>query len=150
MSAKKEPNVMMPPAEPVAPVAPAERVAPVAPAEPVACPFHCHHVNEEVAFILSGHGTVRVGTAEYPIRAGDVIASPAGGADVAHQIVNTSTEDLRYLSVSTMIPMDIVEYPASDKILVRVGTAPGNPERSRRMFDHLGRRGPVTEYWEDE
>jgi hypothetical protein len=34
------------------------------------------HVNEEMAFILEGTGTLRAGDREFPIRAGDVISSP--------------------------------------------------------------------------
>jgi len=74
-----------------------------------AYPFHNHHVNEEMFVVLEGTGIVRIGATEHAIRAGDVIVTPAGGADTAHQIVNTSDRELRYLSVSTMIPMDVVE-----------------------------------------
>ena len=45
-----------------------------------AWPFHNHHANEEMFFVLSGCGTVRIGSQEYPIRAGDFIAAPAGGS----------------------------------------------------------------------
>src|SRR5690349_18953937 len=41
-----------------------------------AYPFHCHHVNEEMFFVIEGTGTLRFGDAEYPVRAGDVIAAP--------------------------------------------------------------------------
>ena len=42
-----------------------------------AWPYHAHHVIEEMFFVLSGHGTLRHAGQEYPIRAGDFIASPA-------------------------------------------------------------------------
>ena len=115
-----------------------------------AYPFHCHHVNEEMFLVLEGRGVVRIGETEYPIRKGDVIASPAGGRDTAHQIVNTSEEELRYLMVSTMLPTDVIEYPDSDKVAVYVGSAPGG-EASQRSFHfrgHLGKR--ERDYWEDE
>src|SRR5215212_7217161 len=67
-----------------------------------AWPFHCHHVNEEMFLILEGSGVLRFGEREHPIRAGDVIAAPAGGRETAHQIINTSERDLRYLAISTM------------------------------------------------
>ena len=114
------------------------------------CPFHNHHVNEEMAFIVSGRGTVRIGPTEYPVRGGDVIANPAGGAELAHQIINTSDEELRYLSVSTMIPTDVVEYPDSDRIFVTVGTAPGDPDKSGQTFRHFGHKGAATDYWDGE
>jgi uncharacterized cupin superfamily protein len=105
-----------------------------------AWPFHNHHVDEEMFLVLEGEGTVRIGDRRYPIRKGDVIASPAGGADTAHQIINTGTGPLRVLSVSTMHPHAIVEYPDSGKILVRAD----------ETFRFRGRLGAATDYWEGE
>jgi uncharacterized cupin superfamily protein len=53
------------------------------------CPFHNHHVNEEMFFILEGEGVLRFGEQEYPLRKYDIVACPPGGRAVAHQIVNT-------------------------------------------------------------
>ncbi len=121
----------------------------VVPAGKRAWPFHCHHVNEEMFVILAGHGVVRVGELEYPIRAGDVIAAPPGGRDTAHQIVNTSDAELRYLNVSTMIAAEVVEYPDSSKVAVYVGGAPGG-DPANRTFSHRGRLGPAVDYWDGE
>lgn len=114
-----------------------------------AYPFHCHHVNEELFFVVEGRGMVRIGDREYPIRRGDVIAAPAGGRETAHQIVNTGDEELRYLAMSTMIPTEVVEYPDSAKTSVYVGSAPGG-DRSARTFTWRGRLPPPTDYWEGE
>lgn len=114
-----------------------------------AYPFHCHHVNEEMFLVLEGRGVVRIGDQEHPIRKGDVIAAPAGGRETAHQIVNTSDEELRYLMVSTMIPTEVVEYPDSSKVAVYVGSAPGE-DPSKRTFNHRGRLGPSLDYWDGE
>jgi uncharacterized cupin superfamily protein len=114
-----------------------------------AYPFHCHHVNEEMFLVLEGSGTLRIGSAEYPIRKGDVIAAPAGGRETAHQIVNTSDEELRYLMVSTMFPTEVVEYPDSNKVAIYVGSAPGE-DPAKRSFNHRGRLGPNLDYWEGE
>ena len=55
-----------------------------------AFPFHVHHVTHELFVILEGTGVYRFGGETYPIKAGDILAAPAGkGADMAHQIVNT-------------------------------------------------------------
>ena len=67
-----------------------------------AFPFHNHLVNEEMFFVVEGEGEIRIGEARYPIRAGDFIACPPGGNETAHQIINTSAKELRYLAVSTM------------------------------------------------
>src|SRR3954469_4892763 len=60
-----------------------------------AFPFHNHHANEEMFFIVDGSGEVRIGEAKYPVRKGDVIACPVGGRETAHQIVNTGQDELR-------------------------------------------------------
>ncbi|MFT5679936.1 MAG: putative cupin superfamily protein [Myxococcota bacterium] len=85
------------------------------------CPFHSHRNQEEMFFILSGTGVLRFGDTEHSLRPNDVIACPPGGPEVAHQIINTGTEDLRYLAVSTKEPVEIVEYPDSGKVGCFVG-----------------------------
>ncbi len=81
-----------------------------------AYPFHNHRLNEEMFYILEGRGEVRIGTETFPIRAGDFIACPPGGPELAHQIVNTGTGELKYLAVSTMQGPEVCEYPDSGKI----------------------------------
>ncbi|MCB9558309.1 MAG: cupin domain-containing protein [Deltaproteobacteria bacterium] len=86
-----------------------------------ACPFHNHHANEEMFLILDGSGQLRFGDEMFTLRKYDVIACPAGTRDVAHQIINTGTEDLTYLALSTTQRVEICEYPDSDKIGAYVG-----------------------------
>jgi uncharacterized cupin superfamily protein len=109
-----------------------------------AWPFHNHHVNEEMFVILEGHGSVRIGPDTFPVRKGDIIASPPGGPDEAHQIINTGDEPLRYLSVSTKLPGELVEYPDSGKVMVYAGN------REAPTYYHRGRPGPMIEYWDGE
>lgn len=80
-----------------------------------AWPFHSHHANEEMIFVLEGRGRLRLADGEHPIRAGDFIAAPAGGVETAHQIINDSDQPLTYLCVSTMIEPEVVltRIPAS-------------------------------------
>jgi uncharacterized cupin superfamily protein len=104
----------------------------VLPPGKVQCPFHAHHAEEEMFFILDGEGELRFGEARYPIRKDDVIACPCGGADVAHQIVNTGTRELRYLAVSTVAGIEVCEYPDSNKMSVVVG--PRGERGVRKMF----------------
>lgn len=114
-----------------------------------AFPFHNHRVNEEMFFVLHGTGEVRIGESTYPIRTGDVIACPAGGKETAHQIINTGTDELRYLAVSTKLSPEIAEYPDTGKfgLLAEfpVG-ADGQPQR----FTFVGREGDSLSYWEGE
>ena len=108
------------------------------------CPFHNHHVNEEMFFILEGKGTLRFGEQEYRIKKHDIIACPPGGRDVAHQIINTSDQNLKYLCLSTNEPVDICEYPDSDKVLSMVGT------RENRKFRYLTKSGQDVDYFDGE
>ena len=80
------------------------------------CPFHSHRAEEEMFLILEGEGELRFGAARYPIRKHDVIACPTGGPDVAHQIINTGSTVMRYLSLSTMAEVEVCEYPDSHKL----------------------------------
>ncbi len=88
----------------------------VVPPKKQAFPFHSHHANEEMFFILSGEGELRIGEERYKIRTGDVIACPPGGPETAHNIINTSDVELKYLAVSTRIAPDITEYTGVGKI----------------------------------
>ena len=62
----------------------------------------------------------------YPIKKHDVIACPTGGAEVAHQIINTGTAPMRYLALSTLCEVEACEYPDSGKVSIVTGK-PGEP-----------------------
>ena len=96
------------------------------------CPFHSHRLEEEMFLILEGEGELRFGNQKYKIRKMDVIACPTGGPEVAHQIINTGSTTLRYLSMSNVSETEICEYPDSDKIGVYSGE-PGMPGL-RKLF----------------
>lgn len=108
------------------------------------CPFHSHHGEEEMFLILEGEGELRFGDQRHPIRRHDVIACPPGGADVAHQIVNTGTQTMRYLAVSTRVPLDACEYPASGKVSIVAGN--GNSAKLWKMF----RAETTVDYYDRE
>ena len=84
-----------------------------------AYPFHRHHVFSELFYILAGSGEVRLDDRTLPVRAGDLIASPAGAE--AHQIINTGQDELRYLAISDMDQVDVIDYPDSKKMGCRRG-----------------------------
>jgi uncharacterized cupin superfamily protein len=113
-----------------------------------AFPFHAHHMSPEMFVILEGEGTYRFGDKDYPIKANDVLAAPAGGAEVAHQIVNTGTTVLRYLGISAnSVGGDVVEYPDSGKFAVSSrfdwATQSGGVHYVGRQENSLG-------YWDGE
>jgi uncharacterized cupin superfamily protein len=113
-----------------------------------AWPYHSHYANEEMFFILEGSGTLRFAGQHYPVRAGDVIAAPPG-PEHAHQLLNTSTAELKYLAVSTMEEPDVMGYPDSGKFGVFAGSAPGGVSQDRN-FAFFGKLSAAVDYWEDE
>jgi hypothetical protein len=73
------------------------------------------------------------------------IRTPAGGRETAHQIINNSNAELRYISVGTMLRPKIVEYPYSNKFsasAIQPGSSAG--------FRHLGVLAPAVDYWHGE
>jgi uncharacterized cupin superfamily protein len=111
-----------------------------------AFPHHNHRVNEEMFLILEGSGELRLGERTFPIRAGDIIACPAGSHEAAHQITNTGAAELRYLAVSTMQYPEICDYPDSGKFGVVLPPRDGQGE----AFRHLDRAGTGLDYWDGE
>ena len=110
-----------------------------------AFPFHRHHVIHELFFVLAGTGEYRLGDKTYPVRAGDVIAAPAGGE--AHQLINIGLDELRYLSLSTLGEVDVVDYPDSGKMAVAAGIK--NADMSTATYRAVGRIA-AADYWDGE
>ena len=115
----------------------------VVPPGKTGCPFHSHRAEEEMFFIVRGTGLLRYGSETRKIRAGDFICCPTGGPDTAHQIINDSSEELAYISVSTMMPAEVCEYPDSGKI----GAFGGEGDQRVR---HLTRPAQALDYWDGE
>ncbi|MDE0423007.1 MAG: cupin domain-containing protein [Gammaproteobacteria bacterium] len=107
------------------------------------CPFHVHHVEEEMFFILEGKGSYRFGEATYEVGPGDVLGAPCGGAEFAHKLTNTGDSTLKYLAISTRSATDVCEYPDSGKF--GVGTHFGD-----LAFRFIGRGEDSCDYWDGE
>ena len=43
-----------------------------------AYPFHSHRANDELFYILSGQGELRLGSARHGVKAGDIVGCPLG------------------------------------------------------------------------
>ncbi len=114
-----------------------------------AFPFHNHHANEELFFVLAGRGALRFGSRTLSVREGDFIACPPGGPEVAHQLVNTGETELRYLAVSTMIDTDIFQYPDSGKFGA-VGGRPAGGRPQDAAFAGFYAEGARLDYWDGE
>jgi uncharacterized cupin superfamily protein len=107
-----------------------------------AFPFHRHHVMDELFFIVSGKGEYRFGEETFALRAGDIVGAPAGSK--AHQIINTGSEDLRYLGISSMSSVDVVEYPDSKKVAVGAGIK--SSDFKTATYVGMGRLAPADYY----
>jgi uncharacterized cupin superfamily protein len=114
-----------------------------------AFPFHCHSVNEELFFVIEGQGELRFGDARHAIRVGDLIACPAGGAETAHQIINTSEADLKFLAVSTRLSPEVCEYPDTGRFGL-LAEMPAAADGKPRQLTFVGRAGESLEYWQGE
>ena len=120
-------------------------VTTVAPGK-AAFPLHHHYGNEEHFFILSGSGVLRVGEDQFPVRQHDYIVNPAGGPELAHQLINTGSEDLVYLAISTMVIPEVVGYPDSGKTGVR--TVAGEGAEARFLMRDEAKN--TVGYWDAE
>jgi uncharacterized cupin superfamily protein len=111
-----------------------------------AFPIHHHYANEEHFFVLSGAGVLRIGDRTYPVKPHDYIVNTPGGPEGAHQLVNTGSEDLVYLAISTLVVPEVVGYPDSHKTGVR--TAPGVDPSSRFLLHDADK--PRVGYYDGE
>jgi uncharacterized cupin superfamily protein len=103
------------------------------------CPFHSHRAEEEMFYVVKGRGILRYGEETRAIRAGDFICCPTGGPETAHQIINDSDDELAYISVSTMMPAEVCEYPDSGKI-----------SAFAQGLRHMTQAADKVDYWKDE
>jgi uncharacterized cupin superfamily protein len=78
------------------------------------CPYHFHYAQEEMFIVIEGSGTLRVADEMLPLKTGDVVFIPSG-PEYPHQIINTSNEPLKYLSISTRETPEVCVYPDSGK-----------------------------------
>jgi uncharacterized cupin superfamily protein len=102
-------------------------------------PPHCHSAEEEIFVVLEGEGDLLLwepeGVVEHPVRAGSIVARPAG-TGVAHAF-RAGESGMRLLMYGTRDPDDICFYPRSGKV----------------YFTGLGviaRLGESLDYWDGE
>jgi uncharacterized cupin superfamily protein len=112
-----------------------------------AYPFHVHHQIHELFVILEGEGEYRFGAERYRVKAGDVLAAPTGGPEVAHQIINTGKSALKYLGLSTRAETEVVEYPDSGKFAV---TSHYDWKAGSGGIRHITRAGNSLDYFDGE
>ena len=109
------------------------------------CPFHNHHMEEELFVILEGEGTYRFGSESHAFKAGDVLGAPTGGPETAHQIINTGSETLKFLAIANNAATEVCEYPDSGKFQMTSRRTDGSRLR------HCAREGENhLDYWDGE
>jgi uncharacterized cupin superfamily protein len=108
------------------------------------CPFHNHHGEEEMFFILEGEGELRLGDQRYPLRKHDIVACPTGGPETAHQIINTGKETMRYLALSNLCELEACEYPDSQKVLIV------SDKDGKRLMRGMFRAETTVDYYDRE
>jgi len=82
-------------------------------------PSHYHMLEEEHAYILEGALTLRLGVHAYVMKAGDYVCFPAG-QKVGHSLFNHTNEPCRYLIIGERNPNDVIVYPDSGRVSVRL------------------------------
>ena len=80
---------------------------------------HYHLLEEEHVYILEGELTVRLGDRHHVMRAGHYVCFPAG-QKAAHTLINHSDAPCRYLMIGNTHPHDVIFYPDTDRVAVRL------------------------------
>lgn len=101
-----------------------------------ACPNHYHHLEEEQLYVLEGSLTLRLGDRYYLMSAGSYVVFPAG-QKLGHSLTNHSDAVCRYLILGERHPHDVIVYPDSHRVTVR-------------LTDESYDKGATLTYWERE
>jgi uncharacterized cupin superfamily protein len=108
-------------------------------------PFHYHLANEELLVVLQGQPHLRGPDGWRQLEEGEVVAFPVGERG-AHQLVNRTADEVRFLMISEMRGPDVGVYPDSGKVGVREH-APGSGREGMRL---AFRTEDARDYWDGE
>ena len=103
-----------------------------------AYPYHLHLGDEELIVVLTGTPDLRTPEGWRTVAEGELLAFPAGEAG-AHQLVNRTDAEVRFVAVSTSGTPDIVRYPDSGKAYA----GERNPDGSGTAFFFMEADGAV-------
>lgn len=79
---------------------------------------HAHNVQDEGVFILAGTPTLRTDEGDTRLQPGQFVGFAAGTGN-AHQLINTTTEDVLCLEFGDRTPGDQAVYPDDPPEVVR-------------------------------
>lgn len=99
------------------------------------CPYHLHHLEEELFIVFKGSAMVRQDDDFFEIKEGDLIVFKAG---IAHQFYNHTKLPFLFLALSNKEPNEICEYPDSHKKWDR---------QQKKLFQN---DVELENYWKDE
>ncbi len=71
-------------------------------------------------------------------------APRVGGAEFAHQLINTGKNTLKYMAISSKSDVEICEYPDSGKFLAK------SDQGGSGHFRFVGKMEDTREYFEGE
>jgi uncharacterized cupin superfamily protein len=95
---------------------------------------HYHLLEEEHVLILQGSLTLRLGAQSHVLSEGDYVCFPAAQKR-GHALINHTTEPCRYLVMGNPQPHDVVVFPETGRVGVR-------------LMDEGYRQSSRMEYWE--
>ncbi len=99
------------------------------------CPYHFHHLEEELFLVLEGKAMVRQDDEFFEVTKGDLILFKAM---VAHQFYNHTDSQFKFLALSNYDANETCEYPDSNK-------------KWERQTKRLSQHDLMTEdYWKGE
>jgi uncharacterized cupin superfamily protein len=80
-------------------------------------PPHCHALEEELFYVLDGHGALLLDDEEHALAPGDVVARPPS-TGVPHSL-RAGDQGMTYLVYGTREPGDSVYYPQAGQVRLR-------------------------------
>ncbi len=99
------------------------------------CPYHFHHLEEELFIVFKGSAMVRQENEFYEINEGDLVVFKTG---IAHQFYNHTNSPFVFFALSNKEPNEICEYPDSQKLWNR---------KDKKLFQN---GAEIEDYWKDE
>ena len=108
-----------------------------------AYPYHFHLADEEVLVVLRGAPDLRTPDGWRTLEEGEIVAFGTG-EEGAHQLLNRTDADVRFLALSSSGSPDVVIYPDSGKVLA----GERRPDGSGARF--IFRQADEVGYWDGE
>jgi uncharacterized cupin superfamily protein len=97
---------------------------------------HYHMLEEEHVYILEGELTVRLGKKHYVMKPGHYICFPAG-QKAEHTLINHTDKPCRYILIGDNHPHDVVFYPDTGRVGVRLAGKAFRAEATMEYWDEV-------------